>query len=552
MSNYLDKWNEFLEEDDVRDTYDDEVVDRNEKSRKQGAEKMGLEEGASGKCQKGYKTHKTRKTKKMYGKTYRNCVKAEGEEKELEEAMDPKKKIKKLEQEYIKTKSNAILNTFVNLVKDGKYDKQRLFKLKKAAEKRNMSESLEELALQILDEKRKKKKKKKKKKAKKDDRCTRIAKRKYDVWPSAYASGAVVQCRRGKIWKGLNEEEEAGLEIKIRKALRDEGGAAGMDALVKHTEASEKEIKDAIKDMDDVGRHEDGDYILADGEKVDILEEGWSDKYKRSIDCDNPKGFSQKAHCAGRKKRNEATLDEKKKKRKKRKKAGSESSKEGSLRDWFGRKGAPGKKGGWVDCNTCRKDKKTGRKKCKPCGRSKGEKRSKYPSCRPTPGACGERGRGKSWGKKSAKKRNEALDKMKITKEELDQIIFEETREVYYETFIFPYLTEASLEDGTPVCTACLYELLDEASCDCPHLVYEAEYRGRKVTLNKPTRGDVKKFKVYVKDPKTGNVKKVNFGDPNMRIKKSNPKRRKSFRARHNCDNPGPKTKARYWSCKKW
>ena len=91
MSKYLDTWNEFLDEDDVRDTYDDEVVDRNEKSRKQGAEKMGLEEGASGKCQKGYKTHKTRKTKMMYGKTYRNCVKAEGEEKELEEAMDPKK-----------------------------------------------------------------------------------------------------------------------------------------------------------------------------------------------------------------------------------------------------------------------------------------------------------------------------------------------------------------------------------------------------------------------------------------------------------------------------
>lgn len=80
----------------------------------------------------------------------------------------------------------------------------------------------------------------------------------------------------------------------------------------------------------------------------------------------------------------------------------------------------------------------------------------------------------------------------------------------------------------------------------------EAEYQGRKVTLNKPTTGDVKKFKVYVKDPKTGNVKKVNFGDPNMRIKKSDPARRKSFRARHNCDNPGPKTKARYWSCKKW
>ena len=80
----------------------------------------------------------------------------------------------------------------------------------------------------------------------------------------------------------------------------------------------------------------------------------------------------------------------------------------------------------------------------------------------------------------------------------------------------------------------------------------EAEYQGRKVTLNKPMQGDVKKFKVYVKDPSTGNIKKVNFGDKNMRIKKNNPERRKSFRARHNCDTPGPKTKARYWSCKKW
>lgn len=80
----------------------------------------------------------------------------------------------------------------------------------------------------------------------------------------------------------------------------------------------------------------------------------------------------------------------------------------------------------------------------------------------------------------------------------------------------------------------------------------EAEYRGRQVPLGQPMRGDVKKFKVYVKDPKTGNIKKVNFGDPNMRIKKSNPKRRKSFRARHNCANPGPRTKARFWSCRKW
>jgi len=80
----------------------------------------------------------------------------------------------------------------------------------------------------------------------------------------------------------------------------------------------------------------------------------------------------------------------------------------------------------------------------------------------------------------------------------------------------------------------------------------EAEYQGRKVTLGKPMQGDVKKFKVYVKDPGTGNIKKVNFGDPDMKIRKSNPAARRSFRARHNCDNPGPRTKARYWSCRKW
>jgi hypothetical protein len=79
----------------------------------------------------------------------------------------------------------------------------------------------------------------------------------------------------------------------------------------------------------------------------------------------------------------------------------------------------------------------------------------------------------------------------------------------------------------------------------------EAEYRGRKVPLGKPMRGDRKKFKVYVRKP-NGNVVKVNFGDPNMRIRKSNPARRRSFRARHNCANPGPRTKARYWSCRKW
>ena len=91
--------------------------------------------------------------------------------------------------------------------------------------------------------------------------------------------------------------------------------------------------------------------------------------------------------------------------------------------------------------------------------------------------------------------------------------------------------------------------------------INEAEYQGRTVKIGKPMQGDVKKFKVYVKNPK-GNVIKVNFGhggssakksgEKTMSIRKNNPDARKAFRARHNCDSPGPKHKARYWSCRKW
>lgn len=99
---------------------------------------------------------------------------------------------------------------------------------------------------------------------------------------------------------------------------------------------------------------------------------------------------------------------------------------------------------------------------------------------------------------------------------------------------------------------------LDLPMLDEDDTLNEAEYRGRKVTLGKPMQGDVKKFKVYVKNAK-GNVVKVNFGfggksakGKRMVIKDKNPKRRAAFRARHNCKNPGPRWKARYWSCKKW
>ncbi len=154
---------------------------------------------------------------------------------------------------------------------------------------------------EVIDEKKKKKGKK--------DRCYRIAKRKYDVFPSAYASGAIVKCRQGKIWRGLKEilkEEEfaphtmynpkTGDKVmtkkhgehvdlakkgythvdpeEIEKALKKEGGAAGLDAIVKITGGEEKEVKITLKHMPNVGKHEKGDFILDDDEEVKIVKEG--------------------------------------------------------------------------------------------------------------------------------------------------------------------------------------------------------------------------------------------------------------------------------------
>ena len=94
-------------------------------------------------------------------------------------------------------------------------------------------------------------------------------------------------------------------------------------------------------------------------------------------------------------------------------------------------------------------------------------------------------------------------------------------------------------------CEECIFEHEQEG-------IYEAEYQGKKVTLNDPIRGGSKKFYVYVKN-EAGKVIKVSFGDTTgLSIKRDDPARRKSFRARHNCYNPGPKTKARYWSCYQW
>lgn len=97
-----------------------------------------------------------------------------------------------------------------------------------------------------------------------------------------------------------------------------------------------------------------------------------------------------------------------------------------------------------------------------------------------------------------------------------------------------------------------VYEFLSEESLIEDLQLEEAEYQGRKVQLGKPMAGDVKKYKVYVKDPQTGNVKKVNFGDKKLSIKRDNPSRRKNFRARHRCATAKDRTSARYWSCRMW
>lgn len=428
------------------------------------------------------------------------------------------------------------------------------------------------------------------------DRCTRIAKRKYDVWPSAYASGAVVKCRQGKIWKGLKEED--------------------------------------LREM--------GDYKSMTDEQLD---EKWSEKYKKSIDCNNPKGFSQKAHCQGRKKHDESVEEAAKK-------TDFSKEKESGLHGWFSRRGGEGSKG-WVDCNTCREG------KCKPCGRQDGESRAKYPSCRPTPSACKTKGKGDSWGKKSANESeynvyenteimNEtnnymfwsnlktivhatgelmkmdyakvdailsdghgwALDHMATSNDDIEEVYHFLEGQIDYEgadaepmtehehesnNYMFwqniktmhhgakemlemdPSRVDAILSDGhgwalDHIATSAddveeVYHFIetevdsydgeteggysDEYGSVQNVTMNEAEYKGRTVKLGKPMKGDVKKFKVFVKN-KSGKVVKVNFGDPNMEIKRDNPKRRKSFRARHKCSQAKDRTTPKYWSCRMW
>ena len=231
-----------------------------------------------------------------------------------------------------------------------------------------------------------------------EDRCKRIADRRYDK-PSAYKSGAIVRCRKGKIWKDLKEGEY------------DDQGEGGLYTLVKDNPFDIKKLVDkkiifVTKPGDGKGGiskpNWEGDastitlwnmskaepwmkvaiqspmpeaipYVQKDQDKLI-----YNGKYRQILWGINKMGLKPEDFYLNKPKE----LTEKQKE---------------TLRTWFKRKGAPGKTGGWVDCNTCREV--DGKTKCKPCGRQNGEKRAKYPSCRPTVSACKQPGKGKKWGK---------------------------------------------------------------------------------------------------------------------------------------------------------
>ena len=309
---------------------------------------------------------------------------------------------------------------------------------------------------------------------------------------------------------------------------------------------------------------------------------GWSKKYKRSIDCYHPKGYSQKAHCAGRKKKENVMSS-------KLEELVGKPITEEQFDEAAGKKDACYHKvkarydvwpsayasGALVKCrkvgaaNWGNKSKKEGlgdrmskklkklkgvNLKKKKVKRLKLKGRGVYQDYDGMEGFASDAQRRAAFASgykaKGKKKKKEGIEEARGTcwvgyqqlgmKKKGGKMVpncVKEITELYYEVdgkgygYTFEYINDGKLN--------------------------EAEYQGRKVKLGKIMQGDAKKFKVYVKNPK-GNVVKVNFGQGGkakggtMRIRKSNPKARANFRARHNCDNPGPRHKARYWACRTW
>jgi len=227
-----------------------------------------------------------------------------------------------------------------------------------------------------------------------EDRCKRIADRRYSK-PSAYKSGAIVRCRKGNIWKGLKEEisaEEAYEDKGSIKTVLDGKRKLGFMVL-DGMDFPEKNFWDIVKKFDlgtiKVPSNPHRAYVFyvkgAENEANELKD--IAEKYNGYLSYKATDEDARRiGQLLGYKAEDIETYINNRK-------SELDEAKKETLRTWFKRKGAPGKTGGWVDCNTCRDG------KCKPCGRKKGEVRSKYPSCRPTPSQCKRPGKGKTWGK---------------------------------------------------------------------------------------------------------------------------------------------------------
>jgi hypothetical protein len=311
--------------------------------------------------------------------------------------------------------------------------------------------------------------------------------------------------------------------------------AAGMSK--KEKESATRRKRDAQNDAGRGGKDSAGQGKKPINVSTKPKNEEWSDKYKSSIDCNNPKGFSQKAHCQGKKKNETMNIEERLNlflEKNCPTDPGKWSASKAAAKSKFdvypsayangwAAKNYKGKGGGWRKCNEGEDN-----ALCEDCWagykqvgmKDKGGKQ--VPNCVPVSEDIDS---------------DDDVNYGLVEPEEYD--VEDEDMEDFI-AFMRGY--DKNLNEG----------------CEC---LREAEYQGREVKLGKPMAGDVKKFKVYVKNP-AGNVVKVNFGhggssaaskgEKTMRIRKSNPAARKSFRARHNCDQPGPRHKARYWSCRKW
>ena len=302
------------------------------------------------------------------------------------------------------------------------------------------------------------------------DACYRKVKARYDVWPSAYASGALVKCRKVGAANWGNKSKKEGVNEKKGDFLDSLFPKAKVDKAVKIAKSMGGNMSGAVKKIEKMFKG------MSKHTKVkDALQQA-------NEGLDNLKALPKDLKKSIKKKRNEGLADKISKNLSKYNKRAKKS------RDTM-KKYAKVKKKESVD-----------------------------------------EARGTCWVGYQQKGMKDKGGKMVPN-------CVKEITEIFYEVdgkgygYTLEYINDGKLN--------------------------EAEYQGRKVKLGKPMQGDTKKFKVYVKNPK-GNVVKVNFGQGGdakggtMKIRKSNPKARKSFRARHNCDNPGPRHKARYWSCRKW